>query len=204
MLGAAIKEAREARGLSRAELARQAGITPLYMDKIEQGARRPSPPKLAALAKVLQVSTAELMTRAALLDASTAPTSDELIRRLLRAAATGAGAQAALKLVGAVTPMASIMAVGIPRRSIPAAAQATGTLFPGSVVAVAAGSLVAGYVQHRQRRATTQNSDARVPAPQPELANPRQELLEHIATLTDEEIEAILLLAREAVTSDDT
>ncbi|CAO5150863.1 putative HTH cro/C1-type domain-containing protein [Frankia sp. AiPs1] len=197
-----IKGAREAAGLSRAELAHQAGINPLYMDKLEQGARHPSPSKLAALARVVQVSAGELMTRAALLEASTAPTNDELLRRLLRAASTGAGVQAALRLVSVATPMASILAVKIPRRSFPPALQPAAALASGSVIAIAAGSLVEEYIQHRRRRTATQTSEPQEDDGAPEVVNPREELLEHIAALSDDEIEAILLLARDAATDD--
>ncbi len=179
-LGVAIKEAREAGGLSRAELAEQAGISSVYVEKIEQGSRRPSPAKLAALAKALKVSAAELMTRAALLDASTAPTNDELARRLLRAAATGAGGQAVLSLLGPAAlvarPFAASRAAGI------------------------AVSMVEEFVQFRRQRAVVQNPHTQdqpgTSQPRPEITNPRQELLELVATLSDEEIRVILLEAR--------
>lgn len=51
---------RKARGLGQARLAREAGISLSYLSKIEVGLRPATPPVVAAVAKVLHVSTARI------------------------------------------------------------------------------------------------------------------------------------------------
>ena len=51
---------RAARGLSQADLAALAGLEPSAVGMVETGARRPSPPVVAALAAALQVPIGEL------------------------------------------------------------------------------------------------------------------------------------------------
>ncbi|MFD7582795.1 helix-turn-helix domain-containing protein [Kitasatospora sp. NPDC059817] len=51
---------RKARGLSQAKLAREVGITLSYLSKIETGLRPATPPVVAAVARVLHVTTARV------------------------------------------------------------------------------------------------------------------------------------------------
>lgn len=51
---------RKARGTGQAKLARQAGISLSYLSKIEAGHRPATPPVIAAIAKVLHVTTARI------------------------------------------------------------------------------------------------------------------------------------------------
>lgn len=76
-LGETIRGAREASGLTRAQLAKEAGISQVFIGKIEQGKRNPSPPTLVRTASALKLSAGELMTRAELLDASNMVANDE-------------------------------------------------------------------------------------------------------------------------------
>jgi transcriptional regulator with XRE-family HTH domain len=102
-----IKELRRLAGLSREEFAQAAGISSVFLNKIEQGTRQPSPKTLARIAQVLGVSTEDLSMRAALLEASDAPTEAEMQRRLLRAAAiSGAAAGAIVKSLLPAGPFA--------------------------------------------------------------------------------------------------
>lgn len=50
----------EARGLSRAEVCREAGISASYLSMIEAGARQVGPNRVAALARALGVSVGDL------------------------------------------------------------------------------------------------------------------------------------------------
>lgn len=55
-----LKEAREEKGLSLRELAKQADVSYAYLSKIEHGLRVPSDPKLQTLSKILDLSYADL------------------------------------------------------------------------------------------------------------------------------------------------
>lgn len=90
-MGTTINELRRAVGLGRPELAKLAGISRVFLGKIEQGSRQPSPRTLTAIAAALNVTAAELMARAALVDASGADTDEEMKRRLIRSLTVGAG-----------------------------------------------------------------------------------------------------------------
>jgi transcriptional regulator with XRE-family HTH domain len=58
-----LRAARSVRGLSSTETARDAGISPAYLSKLEHDAvKRPSPGVLHRLGEVLKVPYAELMT----------------------------------------------------------------------------------------------------------------------------------------------
>jgi transcriptional regulator with XRE-family HTH domain len=95
-LGETIKGVRQSKGLSRAELAVRAGISHVFVGKIEQGDRRPSPSTLRSIAAVLGVTVTELTTRAEVLNAFGSLTSDELTSRLLRTVTIGSKAPSAL------------------------------------------------------------------------------------------------------------
>ena len=61
-LGAALKQAREVRGLSGIDAARAAGISGAYLSKLEADAvKRPSPPVLHQLSEALALPYAALM-----------------------------------------------------------------------------------------------------------------------------------------------
>src|SRR3954454_3024067 len=100
VLGEAIKVAREAGGLSRAQLAERARISHVFVGKIEQGKRNPSPPTFGRIARVLGLTVAELRMRAELVSASSRATEDELTRQLIRSVALGVGVRAVLPIVG--------------------------------------------------------------------------------------------------------
>ena len=60
--GAAIRQAREVRGLSALEAARAAGISAAYLSKLENGGvKKPSPHVLHQLSEALALPYAELM-----------------------------------------------------------------------------------------------------------------------------------------------
>ncbi len=56
-----IRELREKRGLTQTELAQAAGITRIYVAKIEAGEKLPSIPILLKLAKALKVKAGKLL-----------------------------------------------------------------------------------------------------------------------------------------------
>lgn len=61
-LGERIKRARKTLGLSQAELARKAGVSPAYLSELEAGhARRPSGDVLLRIASALDMTIAELL-----------------------------------------------------------------------------------------------------------------------------------------------
>lgn len=61
-LGAALRQAREVRGLSAMDAARSAGISAAYLSKLEADAvKKPSPPVLHQLSQALAVPYADLM-----------------------------------------------------------------------------------------------------------------------------------------------
>lgn len=95
-LGTVIRTAREAAGLSRAQLADRARISAVFVSKIEQGVKGPSPSTLVRLANALGVTAVELQSRAAVLEAGEANDHQEYRRRVLRAVATGGATAAAL------------------------------------------------------------------------------------------------------------
>lgn len=107
-IGLAIRGAREAGGLTRAEVAGRAGISTVTVSKIEQGARRPSPSVLTRVAEALNVTAGELTLRAALLDVSGATTDEEMRRRLLQAAAISASVRAVLPPLLGLGALASL------------------------------------------------------------------------------------------------
>lgn len=117
-IGAIIQDAREARGLSRSELARLADITQVYVGKIETGHRRPAAGTLAKIASALQLEASDLLARAAVLDATTETSGDELKRRLVRAAAISANIVPliAVSHPGVLGAAAGAVAEGLRRR----------------------------------------------------------------------------------------
>jgi transcriptional regulator with XRE-family HTH domain len=61
-IGSLLRQARELRGRSSADIARNAGISPAYLNRLENDAvRRPSPDVLHRLSDVLDVPYVELM-----------------------------------------------------------------------------------------------------------------------------------------------
>jgi len=62
--GAVVRELRSRRGASQKQLAREAGISPPTLCGIERGYGNPTWTTVVALAKALQVSVAEIATRA--------------------------------------------------------------------------------------------------------------------------------------------
>ncbi|CAL9645152.1 hypothetical protein SUDANB32_06445 [Streptomyces sp. enrichment culture] len=104
-LGEVIKELRRAADLSRDELAAKADISAPFLTKIEQNRRRPSQRSLQRIAEALDTTAQGLAARAALWDASDAPTEQEMSRRLLRAAATEAAAARAAPAISALVTL---------------------------------------------------------------------------------------------------
>jgi transcriptional regulator with XRE-family HTH domain len=112
--GEAIRQLREAAGLSREKLAQAAGISAAYINKVEHGTRRPTTDALRKVAEGLKMTVDELTARIAVVDYSAAPSVDEAQRRLLRTAAVGSGATllaAAPLLPPSVT--AAVIAAGV-------------------------------------------------------------------------------------------
>lgn len=62
-VGARIRAAREARGMSMSELARAAGLSPGAVSRIERGEREPGSGTLAAMARALGSGPGELLGR---------------------------------------------------------------------------------------------------------------------------------------------
>jgi transcriptional regulator with XRE-family HTH domain len=60
-LGKMLKALRKKRGLTQGELAKSAGISQIYVAKIEAGDKIPSLPTLEKLAKVLKVKVGKLL-----------------------------------------------------------------------------------------------------------------------------------------------
>ena len=61
-IGSALRQAREVRELSAVDAARAAGISPAYLNRLENDAvKKPSPPILHQLSEALGVPYAELM-----------------------------------------------------------------------------------------------------------------------------------------------
>ena len=85
-LGTVIRDAREAWGTTRAQLADGSAVSQVLLSKIEQGTRRPSATKLASIARALRLETSGLLARAALLDVAS-PEEDDVRRRIIRVAA---------------------------------------------------------------------------------------------------------------------
>ena len=65
MLVATLQAAREARGWSKAELARRAGMHPATVGSIENGRLVPYPVQIEKLASALEISAESLAERAA-------------------------------------------------------------------------------------------------------------------------------------------
>ena len=70
-----VKEAREAKGLTQSQLAGFAGLSEVYLSKLEQGGRGDSLNALMQIAGVLEIKPSELMRRieAALENGPSAP-----------------------------------------------------------------------------------------------------------------------------------
>ncbi len=60
-LGARLKQAREKRRLTQAMLAQRAGLSTVYVRKLEAGERLPSLPVLERLAKILGLGLGRLL-----------------------------------------------------------------------------------------------------------------------------------------------
>jgi len=60
-LGMRIKQVREERGLTQADLAAKVGVHPMYVSRIERGVQVPSLPLLEKLAKALKVEMKHLL-----------------------------------------------------------------------------------------------------------------------------------------------
>ncbi|MGH4009530.1 MAG: helix-turn-helix domain-containing protein [Pseudonocardiaceae bacterium] len=105
--GETIRQLRETAGLGRRELADAADISQVFLSKLEQGERRPSPQTLVKIARALGLSVSDLAAKIAVFEASTAPTKDEMHRSLLRAAAISGGAAVigALPLIPGIATM---------------------------------------------------------------------------------------------------
>ncbi|WP_445288674.1 helix-turn-helix domain-containing protein [Variovorax atrisoli] len=65
-LGAAIRRARKARGLSQESLAQESSLERAYMSSVERGLQNPSVYKLVQLARVLGLPLSELIADAGL------------------------------------------------------------------------------------------------------------------------------------------
>lgn len=65
-LGAAIRRARKARGLSQEGLAQESSLERAYMSSIERGLQNPSVMKLVQVARVLGLPLSELIADAGL------------------------------------------------------------------------------------------------------------------------------------------
>ncbi|MFF7888980.1 helix-turn-helix domain-containing protein [Streptomyces sp. NPDC020794] len=104
-LGEVIKELRRANGLSRDELAVKADISVPFLTKIEQNRRKPSQRSLQRIAEALDTTAQDVTSRAALWEASDAPTGQEMGRRLLRAVAAEAAAATAAPAISALAAL---------------------------------------------------------------------------------------------------
>jgi len=69
--GTRLADAREARGLSQADLAKLAGLQPAAIGHFERGRRKPSFANVRALAKALNISSDYLLGRASSMDGAT-------------------------------------------------------------------------------------------------------------------------------------
>lgn len=89
-VGATIKQLREAVGMSKSRLGREAGVSNAYIVQIEQGDRSPSEDVLRRIAHVLRVPPHKLLIPAGLVDAEdVAHAQDWLNKREAEAAAAG-------------------------------------------------------------------------------------------------------------------
>lgn len=154
--------------MTRVELAKQADISPVFLGKIEQGAKGPSPATLVRLAGALGMTAVELTSRAALLQAGSAATDEEFRASLMRAIATGGAA----------------------------------AILPGSIVT----GLLTGAVTHtamrrRERQFAPSDDPARPGGGQPAPDDPREELIDLIGDLSDEEVAVMLRTARRSTAS---
>lgn len=132
--GETIRQLRESAGLGRRELAQAAQISQVFVNKLEQGERHPSPQTLTKIATALGLTVRDLAAKIAVFEASTAPTNDEMHRRLLRAAAISGGAAvlAAAPLVpaGIAVTLTGLAAAGLARRRQQAAHDANDGPWP--------------------------------------------------------------------------
>ncbi|MFD9521575.1 helix-turn-helix domain-containing protein [Streptomyces sp. NPDC059979] len=179
-LGEVIKEIRRAAELSRDELAARAAISAPFLTKIEQNRRRPSRQSLQRIAEALDVTTQDLTARAALWEASDAPTEEEMSRRLLRAAAVEGA------VVTSVVPMIGVL-----------------TALVGPAAGLAAGAVAkeaAKAAQHRKRQDSSQVPPSSG-AVKPLSVGPgelRQELIYRLNAMTNEQLAALAALIQEA------
>ncbi|MET9695014.1 helix-turn-helix transcriptional regulator [Streptomyces sp. NPDC006514] len=177
----AIRELREAAGLSRKQLAEAAEISEAFLVKIERGERRPSPEKLTRIAAALGTTPQDVTTRGALLDASTAGSQDEMYRRLLRVAAIGGTAAVVRPLLGALVLRRPGLAAG------------------AVVVAVAAARRMAQQRENPEQPASGDALNGVDPV------RTRRQLIEQLETMSDEEIADLAALVKdsEAAEADD-
>src|SRR5690348_5679491 len=102
-IGARVREARQRRGMSRADLARAAGLSGGAVSRIESGERSPGAETLARLARALSVESGQLMGAPALPTVTVAPPvgfGAALPPEVIEAMATVARAMPALPVQG--------------------------------------------------------------------------------------------------------
>ena len=158
-LGKAVRELRETVGRDRAQLARAAEISVAFLIKIEQGKRGTSPATLARLASALGVGAQELVTRAALFEASSATTPQEMRQATLKAAAASPA-----------------MAVGLGWLALGPVG------LPGGIIGAATAAL-----HHASRRPSTTGSPEVLAAPRITPSEAREFLIAKIKAMPDEQ-----------------
>jgi transcriptional regulator with XRE-family HTH domain len=99
-LGRAVAALRVERGLKRRELAESAHVSYPYLSEIENGAKAPSSQTMAKLARSLQVSPADLWTRAEEIARQDSGAPDEARARHVRPAPPGPAASGAMVASG--------------------------------------------------------------------------------------------------------
>ncbi|MEU9989201.1 helix-turn-helix transcriptional regulator [Streptomyces sp. NPDC048045] len=167
--GEALKQIREAAGLSRKELADSAGISRDLLNKIEQGARRLSPRTLTRLAAALELSPNDLAAKIAVLEANAAATHDDMQRSLLRVAAIGGGVVASSLLRPLVAAAGRTALQAAPRLG-PA----------GALGALAAAAVMAARRRQQERSRSTPTHE------ELDVEEVRRQLIEKIQDMSDE------------------
>ncbi|NUK09489.1 helix-turn-helix transcriptional regulator [Streptomyces lunaelactis] len=170
--GEAIRQLRESAGLSRKELANAAGISLVFLIKVEHGDRGLSPKTLAKIAQALGLTVKELATKIAVLEASAAPTEEAMRRGLMRAAAIGGSTAALIRpLIGAALPLS-----------------------PAGVLAAAATAAV--VAARRMQKATDHGSpEADLPL---DIDAVRRELIARVEAMPAEQLAVLIALVEEA------
>lgn len=210
--GETIKQLRESAGLSRSELAQEAGISQVFLTKLEQGERRPSPRTLVKLAEAMGLSISDLTAKIAIFAACAAPTDDEMRRGLMRAATIGGAAATAhlWPLVGGIaaaraSPAASVLGVTAAGAVTGTVAPVTGALLgaaagPAGVLlgwaAGQAGALIAARRMQHQKQSHSAGEDDLAPDV-PDVEEVRKQLLASIQAMPAEQLTLLINLVEQ-------